>query len=60
MTDIIVLDSLLDGRNNGVALAAELDGIAQGDLVSLLYNLVAFADLSLNVVEVLPHFFHIF
>lgn len=59
MTDIIVLDSLFDGRNNGVALAAELDGIAEGDLVSLLNNLVAFAELSLNIVEVLSHFIHI-
>jgi hypothetical protein len=50
---VIFLDTLVDGGGNGVALAAKLDSIAQGDLVTLLDNLVRLGDLPLEVIEVL-------
>lgn len=50
---VVVLDSLVDGRGDGVGFAAELDGVAVAHLLAFLGDLVGLCDLALEVVEVL-------
>jgi hypothetical protein len=58
LTYVVILDTLLDGRNNGSVFAAELESVGQCHLVAFLDDLVAFAELAFDGVEVPLHVLH--